>query len=100
MGFSLQLEVENLTFSGSILMGCRQTFPGPEHTLKVCMAPLRCDSLVHFIVRELVCSLSNKGGQGGTGGYLLLTGSKKGSSHECKEVLRCEPDYRDGTKKG
>lgn len=31
MGFSLQLEVENLILLGSILWGCRQTFPGPEH---------------------------------------------------------------------
>jgi len=55
----LQLEeMENLTFLGSILLGYKQTFPGPEQVaLKASMAPLHCESLVCFFVRELVCYL-------------------------------------------
>lgn len=57
IGFSLQLEMENLMFLGSIHLGCRQTFPGAEHKWhwNHVWHHLCCDSLVHFIVRELVC---------------------------------------------
>lgn len=88
MGSSLQLEMENLTFSGSILSGCRKTLPGPEHewhwkcVWHYCAVTVQCILLCMSL--SVHCPVSSKSGQGGTGGCLWLTESKKGRSQECR----------------
>lgn len=92
MGSSLQLELENLTFSGSIFLGCRQTFPGPEHEWHWNVYGTHAlwqFSPFYCAWAGLLTSLSSKGWQGGTGGYHWLTERKKGRSQEnrrCSDI--------------